>query len=433
MRWLAITWSVLLLGAAPAAAQGLAAGEFLRFPLGARTASMGGAATGLGGEALAVSLNPAAAAFLRRSEAGLERYDLFEDLTFHDGALMTPLGRRGTLGISARLLDYGRIDFATTQALGGLGSFSASDAAAAVTYAHRLWSDWAIGGAFKVVRSDLAGFTADAVAVDLGARYEAPWGLSAGLAVLHIGSGLKYLAVEEDLPIEFRAGLAYRGWNALGIGRLSGAIDLAVARGEVTGQAGGELEIYDRLALRLGWDGSNDAGTGITAGLGLLWDDLALDYAYLPYGDLGGTHRLSGRYRFGRERPEEVAEAPLLRGEARPVEYAPPPPPVAPPPRPAPAARAGVFLERAEDPALRPAWAATFIALAGAPDLVPAPADRAEVRLSLLVAANGTAARIRDDRGNLIDFYIDTSGDPRAFAEGLVERVRQALGRMRIE
>jgi hypothetical protein len=37
---------------------------------------------------------------------------------------------------------------------------------------------------------------------------------------------------------------------------------------------------------------------GVTAGVGFTYKDYQLDYAYVPYGDLGGTQRTSLTIRF---------------------------------------------------------------------------------------------------------------------------------------
>jgi len=51
---------------------------------------------------------------------------------------------------------------------------------------------------------------------------------------------------------------------------------------------------YDRrLALRAGFEAQN-----FTAGAGLRYHRLGLDYAYLDHRDLDASHRVSGSYRF---------------------------------------------------------------------------------------------------------------------------------------
>lgn len=427
------------IGLAPAraAAQGFAAGEFLRIPLGARTAAMGAAATGYGRDAFSIALNPATAAFLDRSELAVERFDLFEDIVFQDGTYVTPLLSRSALGVSFRSLDYGEITYTVEGSLAGLGTFNASDGAASVSFAHRFGDRWALGAALQVARSELASFSADAVVFDLGAFYRTPWGFSFGIAGLHLGSGFKYIAVEESLPAEFRAGVGFHKEALPRIGTVSAAADLSISRGEVEGYIGGEVEIYDRLALRLGWDGSNDAGTGLVAGIGMGWEGLSLDYAYAPYGDLGGTHRFSGAYRFGGRRVGAIEEAPPPSfTPPTAVEPVPAEPwgripaaeaPFASPPYPAAQGARGVYLvplEAGGDPAIRERWAATFVALVGAGDLVSVPEPRADLRVTLLIVPGGYGAEVSRSDGVPLAFYRH-AGDSTTFARGLLDRLRE--------
>jgi len=47
------------------------------------------------------------------------------------------------------------------------------------------------------------------------------------------------------------------------------------------------------LALRVGYKTNQDVGSGITAGIGFKMGKVSIDYGYVPYGDLGNTHRIS--------------------------------------------------------------------------------------------------------------------------------------------
>jgi tetratricopeptide (TPR) repeat protein len=54
------------------------------------------------------------------------------------------------------------------------------------------------------------------------------------------------------------------------------------------------------LALRVGLDGSRDAGNGVTFGLGIRLKSMRVDYAFAPMGpSLGAVHRMGISYRFG--------------------------------------------------------------------------------------------------------------------------------------
>ncbi len=65
---------------------------------------------------------------------------------------------------------------------------------------------------------------------------------------------------------------------------------------------GAEWFVLDAIALRLGYSSNNELDSGISAGIGLILEDLefsfmpfrklTFDYALTPYGDLGSVHRI---------------------------------------------------------------------------------------------------------------------------------------------
>ncbi|RMH54416.1 MAG: hypothetical protein D6679_13790, partial [Candidatus Hydrogenedentota bacterium] len=70
--------------------------------------------------------------------------------------------------------------------------------------------------------------------------------------------------------------------------------DDAIIRG------GGEYWVGKVLALRLGYDGSvTGVDNGLTGGLGIRWEEFSLDYAFMPFGEIGENHRFGIGYRWG--------------------------------------------------------------------------------------------------------------------------------------
>ncbi|GAG58644.1 unnamed protein product, partial [marine sediment metagenome] len=55
-----------------------------------------------------------------------------------------------------------------------------------------------------------------------------------------------------------------------------------------------EYWVTNIMALRVGYrTGPADEGSGLTVGAGFRAGRILLDYAFVPYGDLGNTHRIS--------------------------------------------------------------------------------------------------------------------------------------------
>ena len=64
--------------------------------------------------------------------------------------------------------------------------------------------------------------------------------------------------------------------------------------------AGLEVEPAPGLFARGGYRTGNDAGGGLSAGVGVRVKEWVLDYAYAPYGALGGTHLVTLTAKLGR-------------------------------------------------------------------------------------------------------------------------------------
>ncbi|NTV53656.1 MAG: OmpA family protein, partial [Candidatus Firestonebacteria bacterium] len=76
-----------------------------------------------------------------------------------------------------------------------------------------------------------------------------------------------------------------------------------------TGIQTGQDETFD-IAMRAGYRTGFDASSapGFSVGLGLVYSILGLDYAYMPFGDLGVTHRISMKFSWGAVLKEKVAK-----------------------------------------------------------------------------------------------------------------------------
>ena len=89
-------------------------------------------------------------------------------------------------------------------------------------------------------------------------------------------------------PLTFKLGAASNLKN------LTLALDVAKPQdNEIYYCLGAEWWLRNVLALRAGYKTNQDIGQGLTAGIGYKFGRICLDYAYVPYGDLGDAHRIS--------------------------------------------------------------------------------------------------------------------------------------------
>ncbi len=278
---------------------------FLELGVGARAAGMGEANTAWADDVYGIYFNPAGIARARRPQVGLLYNHLFQDINYSFIGGVYPLRDGGTLGATLLYVDFGSVD-RTTIASGVanrvIGTATASDLAFSLTYARALMRYLDVGVTAKIINERLDRFEATAGAVDVGLKWHWPLeGLTMGLSVANIGTRLQFVREEEELPITVRLGGAWRSST----GRFGIATDAVwVKNQDVEIKAGGELWVLpERFALRVGANSANDVGTGLTAGAGFRWEDLALDYAYEPAGAAGSENQVSLTWDFGAARP----------------------------------------------------------------------------------------------------------------------------------
>lgn len=119
--------------------------------------------------------------------------------------------------------------------------------------------------------------------------------LSAGLVIQNIGTKIKFMSEGDPLPLNIKLGGVYK---LLKDDTLTLALDVnKPIDNEINLHIGGEYWATDMIVLRLGYKtttvGNLGALSGLSMGLGFKWLRYGIDYAWVPYGDLGNTHRFS--------------------------------------------------------------------------------------------------------------------------------------------
>lgn len=316
-------------------AAGSTAASFLELGSGARAAAMGNAYAAWSDDVYGLYFNPAGPARIRRKELGFVHNTLFQDLSYSYLGYLHPLGSRGTLGLNAAYVDLGsvqRTTIASGQNNQTLGTASGSDWMVGLSYSRPLRSFLDLGVTLKVLQEKLDDASATAFAADFGALFHPPVrGLTVGLSLANLGTRLQFDRDEEELPLTLRTAVGYRTPNERW--GLSAEMDWTKNQ-EISGSVGGEFWILPRhLAFRTGFNSGVDVDNGFSAGAAFRWNDLTLDYAFVPFGELGDQHQVSLTYDFGAERtlpggaPAPVPEdqAPSTRSATTPV-YQPSPP-----------------------------------------------------------------------------------------------------------
>ncbi|MHB9154565.1 MAG: PorV/PorQ family protein [Endomicrobiales bacterium] len=282
---------------------GNASAAFLRLGIGARNTAMGETGAAEAG-ANAVNWNPAGLTRAEKSEVSFMYAQWLEGIRFQNISFASPR-KGGAVGISATYLGVPSTDKYDNTGLKLGDSYQASDLSVSVAYA-RVMNTLPLGVNVKFVSSQIDGSSASALALDAGlllnsALHLQSENITVGLAVQNLGTGMKFNRESFSLPLNLRLGGTYvpkPGITlALDFNKPLDS-DLAVNAGaEYTFAVSEGASLAGRAGYRTNTKGQGGLA-GLTAGVGVMFGQLGFDYAFVPYGDLDSTHRVSLNYLF---------------------------------------------------------------------------------------------------------------------------------------
>jgi len=283
---------------------GTSSAQFLKLEMGGRHAAMGGTYAAYGHDVFTLWGQPAALAVAPSAwQIGFQHTEWFQGVSQEYAGITSELGAKGRVGLVVNTVAVDNLLRTTDNANGQLaavgGTFASRDLGISLHYGVKMNEYLSVGGAIRYITSELDNVKADAVAGDIGVRMDVRdiEGLTIGLAVTNLGTGLKYLNQRNDLPWAIRGGGAYRIPK---LNLLLAADVVKFADRDVDAGAGAEWSPIEMLKLRAGYrTQGRDVGEGLTAGVGFNFSGLELDYAYVPFGPLGESHRISAGYLFG--------------------------------------------------------------------------------------------------------------------------------------
>ena len=296
---------------------GTSGAAILGFGVGARAIAMGEAYTAQSDDASSLYWNPAGLAIMNQSQASFMYNQSYQGLSFNNASVAVPF-EYGGIGTSLSYLSYGSINGYDTAGAptGNVSAYSGVATVGAGWYGGPL----SLGVNTKLIREYLADTGANAVAVDFGAIWTCQqpiWDATLRLAatVRNLGTGLTFINQTDPLPEEWRLGAAL---VQLMNSRLNLSADIGKQRDlSPSAYVGAEYWIIPFIALRAGYAGTEQAGSGLRAGLGLRIRDVSFDYAYGGFGDLGLSNRFELSMRFGPLVPRLNAEERALYRRAK--------------------------------------------------------------------------------------------------------------------
>jgi hypothetical protein len=265
----------------------------LKLGVGARSLGMGEAYSAVGTDPSATYYNPAALASASVPQLLLMHKEWIQDTKTEFLAGSTVWGDLAA-GVSVNSTSVDDIEL---RSLPGppLSTFDARDAAIGVSAAYAIDPSVSVGITGKYLYEKILVDESSGFGIDLGGLYQTPWGIRIAAVVGNLGSMNKLQQEAPVLPRFVRTGLAYEASIPSMDGTIMLASDVVSYTEEKNSHLhlGGEFDYQHTIAARVGYQTGYDAKS-FSAGVGLRYEWLRFDYAFVPFKtDLGTTHTFS--------------------------------------------------------------------------------------------------------------------------------------------
>ncbi|MBU2572774.1 MAG: PorV/PorQ family protein [Elusimicrobia bacterium] len=285
---------------------GTASADFLNLPIGARASAMGGAYTAVSEEASAIYWNPAGLVQIPKLSAIFMRTQYVADISYQYAAYAHRLSYSSVLAGSVMLTDIGAIDHIDMNN-NKLGTFSPRDQVFTLSYSKAILEfsdkdmDVSMGVSAKYIKSTILE-SARSYAVDLGIMTYNFTNIPYRLAVTmtNLGSGMRYDQASNTLPLTFKLAGAANPFRNM----MFSADVVMPKQNRPNFLLGAELATepneLTRLCVRAGLNAQRirDDLSGFSVGVGATLHFFSLDYAFVPMGELGSTHKISLTFDF---------------------------------------------------------------------------------------------------------------------------------------
>lgn len=270
---------------------GTSSAQFLKLGVGGRAASMGNTAAASSGDSMAIYWNPAGINNTENVSLSVS-HNVMLDSIYYEWVSVAKKFKSGTMGVGIQYLSYGSIVETDDTGL-KTGNFKPNDMAVYLSYGKK-FNNFLMGANVKFISSKIKE-SASAIAGDFGMILKLKRS-AFGLALQNAGTKMKFDANQESLPMNLKLGAEFgikKNWTV--------AFDVnAPSDDEPNAGAGVEYKysLNDDVNFsgRAGYNTAlKDTGglNGLTAGFGAGYMGYNLDYAFVPFGDLGNTHRIS--------------------------------------------------------------------------------------------------------------------------------------------
>jgi hypothetical protein len=310
--------------------------QFLSIVSDARAAGMGEAMNSLQSFSSSLFFNPAGMAGMQNFiEISASSNQWIADIKHYTlGIALSPFeGRYGVMGFSVQSVNYG--DFYGTRYRSDLdlgyedtGIFSVSALAVGLGYAKELTDRFSIGGQVRWVRQNLGEsdipshstndtinpgyYVADTIRVsnklspfvfDFGTQFKTGIkSLVFGMSVRNFSQDVKFANEGFQAPLVFTIGISMNVLDIIDVNPQQHVLTMSVDASHYRDhpeqlKIGVEYRLMNILFLRGGYITNNDE-SGISYGIGVSQYNVAIDYAYTPFGVFEKVQRMTARFSY---------------------------------------------------------------------------------------------------------------------------------------
>ena len=265
---------------------------FLSLKLGAdsRTAAMGMAGTVLNEYGSTGYWNPAGLSFIK------DRYIQFTHHSWIQGVKSNFLGfDQHSFGFHVLFTEVGGIEQRTIPSPEPESVFSFYELVFGVSYARKLQDNLSLGVTVKGLAEKLHIEKAYGIACDVGIQIKlGKEKFLLGAVIKNLGRSGKLDQERIELPARLRLGMSY---SDVFMGTQYRLLLDGIAENQTLHvHSGAELSFNEMFFIRGGYQSGYEV-KGVTTGLGIIWNKIGIDYAYMPIKrGLGDSHRVTCRF-----------------------------------------------------------------------------------------------------------------------------------------
>lgn len=282
---------------------GTTGANFLKLGVNARAISMGEAYTAVSDGSDAIYWNPAGLDYVKGQSFSFMHAVYLSNIFYDFTSYAKRIGNAGTMGFGMQYLSSGNID-ETDEFGSNVGTLKPYNLALSAGWAMKInqfldsdeEGDLSVGIVGKFIQSKIIE-TAVAGAADFGINWSPVEKYTFSLVAQNIGPSFKFKEELDHLPLNFKLGSSYKISKPFLI-----ALDANFPRdNDPYGAFGFEYKqsIIKDLSfnMRSGYNSRTVSGinglTSISSGVGFGWKNYELDFAWVPFGELGHTYRVS--------------------------------------------------------------------------------------------------------------------------------------------